>query len=154
MTPDIKIKVTDPALPEARQLINELDDYLENLYPHEANHLLSVDELRQPQVTFLVAFIDGKAIGCGAYVDRGGYAEIKRMYVRQDYRGLRIGRQLLQELEIRAAAGGLKTLRLETGVRQPEALRLYERAWYSRRNAFGGYRDDELFSVFMEKILP
>jgi len=35
----------------------------------------------------------------------------------------------------------------------PEALRLYEKAGYCRRNAFGDYRDDEYLSVFMEKIL-
>ena len=47
---------------------------------------------------------------------------------------------------------GLPALRLETGVRQPAALRLYERAGYARRGPFGGYPDDPL-SVFMEKLL-
>jgi putative acetyltransferase len=153
MTPKIEIQLTDPATPEARQLISDLDNYLESLYPHEVNHLLSVDELRKPQVTFLTAFIEGKAVGCGAYIDRGGYAEIKRMYVKPECRGLRIGSLLLQALEIKASARGLDILRLETGVRQPEALRLYEHAGYCRCNAFGEYSDDEIFSVFMEKKL-
>jgi putative acetyltransferase len=153
MTPEVKIQVSDPASLEARRLIAELDAYLEGLYPSECNHLLSVEELKKPGVTFLTAVIDGQAVGCGAYVNRGDYAEIKRMYVMPEYRGLKIGCRLLQELETKAGAAGFKILRLETGVRQPAALRLYEKAGYRRRNAFGDYRDDEYLSVFMEKTL-
>jgi putative acetyltransferase len=150
----VTIRSADPASPEARRLIQELDTYLESLYPAECNHLLSVEALRQPNVTFLTASVDGRTVGCAAYVNQDGeYAEIKRMYVMPEYRSLKIGRRLLQELELRAAAAGLHVSRLETGVYQPEALRLYERAGYTRRGAFGSYRDDERFSVFMEKKL-
>jgi putative acetyltransferase len=152
MTLGIKIEVTDPAAPEARRLIAELDTYLEGLYPPENNHLLSIEQLKQPGVTFLTAVINGRVVGCGAYVNRGDYAEIKRMYVMPEYRGLKIGRRLLEELETKVKADGLKVLRLETGVRQPAALRLYEKAGYLRRRAFNGYRDDEYLSVFLEKI--
>jgi putative acetyltransferase len=153
MTPEVKIQVTDPAAPEARRLVAELDAYLESLYPPEANHLLSVDELKKPGVTFLTAVINARVVGCGAYVNRGDYAEIKRMYVMPEYRGLKIGRRLLQELETKIGAAGLKIIRLETGVRQPVALHLYEKAGFRRRHAFGDYRDDEYLSVFMEKTL-
>jgi putative acetyltransferase len=154
MTQLVSIRVDDPASSEARRLIKELDAYLESLYPAECNHLLPVEALRQPNVTFLTASVDGKTVGCAAYVNQGKeYAEIKRMYVMPEYRSLKIGRRLLQELESRAATEGLHLSRLETGVYQPEALRLYERAGYTRRGAFGSYRDDEPFSVFMEKRL-
>jgi putative acetyltransferase len=153
MTLEIKIQVTDPASPEARRLIAELDTYLESLYPPECNHLSSVEELKNPGVTFLTAVINGWVAGCGAYVNRGDYAEIKRMYVMPEYRGLKIGRRLLQELETKVKNTGLQILRLETGVRQPEELRLYEKAGYLRRGTFGDYRDEERLSVFMEKIL-
>ena len=63
MTADIEVQVTDPAVPEARWLIAELDAYLESLYPSEANHLLSVEELKKPGVTFLTAVINGRATG-------------------------------------------------------------------------------------------
>jgi putative acetyltransferase len=151
MTPEIKL--TDPASPEARRLIAELDAYLVGLYPPECNHLLSVKELKKPGVNFLTAVVKNKAVGCGAYVGRGNYAEIKRMYVMPEFRGLKIGRRLLQELETMAQSAGFKVLRLETGIRQPEALRLYERAGYTRRSAFGDYIDDKHLSVFMEKFL-
>jgi putative acetyltransferase len=147
------VQIDDPASPEAFNLIEQLDSYLTRLYPAESNHLLPIEFLRQPNVTFLTARVDGKVAGCGAFVNHGGeYAEIKRMFVLPEFRGLKIGRRILDELESLARASGLKIARLETGVFQPEALRLYERAGYQRRRPYGDYSEDPL-SVFMEKRL-
>jgi putative acetyltransferase len=153
MSQEVAIQAVDPSLPEACRLIKELDAYLGSLYPPECNHLLPVEVLRQPNVTFLAAFLDNKMVGCGAYVNKGDYGEIKRMYVIPECRGRKIGKKLLQELEHRIASGGLKLARLETGIYQAEALGLYAGMGYRGREAFGGYRDDELMSVFMEKEL-
>jgi putative acetyltransferase len=151
--PTITVQVDDPASAAARRLIAELDEYHTHLYPMASNHLLPVEALRQPNVTFLTVRVDGQVVGCGAFVNRGGeYAEIKRMFVLPKFRGLRIGRLLLEELESLIRAAGLPGARLETGVFQPEALRLYEKAGYQRRGPFGDYADDPL-SVFMEKEL-
>jgi putative acetyltransferase len=148
----VTVERSDPALPEARWLIEQLDNYLLDLYPPASNHLLPVQALRQAGVTFLVARVDGEVAGCGAFVDRGEYAEVKRMFVLPEFRGLKIGRLLLDELESLARNAGLALARLEAGVLQPEALRLYERAGYFRRGPFGDYPEDPL-SVFMEKRL-
>jgi putative acetyltransferase len=43
-------------------------------------------------------------------------------------------------------------MRLETGVRQPEAISLYEKLGYHRIPNYGKYRDSEM-SVCFEKIL-
>src|SRR5262249_25029573 len=108
---------------------------------------------RLPTVTFLTAWVDGRVAGCGAFVNQGGeYAEIKRMFVLPEFRGLRLGRRILEELESRIRAAGLSVARLETGGWQPEALRLYENSGYQRRGPFGDYPDDPL-NVFMEKML-
>jgi putative acetyltransferase len=61
------IQPGDPSIPEARRLIAELDTYLNSLYPTERNHLLSVEALQQPNVTFLIARIDDQVAGCGQY---------------------------------------------------------------------------------------
>ncbi|MGH9853744.1 MAG: GNAT family N-acetyltransferase [Blastocatellia bacterium] len=149
----ISIRVDDPASPGARRLIEQLDGYLAGLYPAESNHLLPVESLRQPNVTFLTASVDGEIAGCGAFVNQGGeYAEIKRMFVLPEFRGLKLGRRILEELETLARASGLKLARLETGVYQSEALLLYEKAGYQPRERFGNYPEDSL-SVFMEKKL-
>jgi putative acetyltransferase len=149
----LTILPADPACPEVGHLIEQLDRYQAGLYPPESNHLLPVEALRRPNVVFLTARLDGKVVGCGAFVNQGGeYAEIKRMFVLPEARGLQVGRRLLGELEGRARAAGLRLARLETGVAQPEALRLYERSGYQRRGPFGGYAADPL-NVFMEKAL-
>lgn len=149
----VLIEIGDPDSPAARELIERLDRLMTSLYPAESNHLLSVEALRQPNVTFLTASVDEEIAGCGAFVNQGGeYAEIKRMFVLPEFRGLKLGRQLLEELENRARASGLELARLETGIHQPEALLLYEKAGYRRRGPFGDYSEDPL-SVFMEKKL-
>jgi len=149
----VTIQVDDPASPAARELIERLDGYLTGLYPAESNHLLPVESLRQPNVTFLTASVDGQIAGCGAFVNQSGeYAEIKRMFVLPEFRGLKLGRRILEELESLARASGLKIARLETGIHQSEALLLYEKAGYQRRGPFGNYPKDPL-SIFMEKRL-
>jgi putative acetyltransferase len=149
----IMVHVEDPASPDACTLIAQLDTYQTALYPPESNHLLPVEVLAQATATFVVARMDGRAAGCGAFVSHGGeYAEIKRMFVLPEARGLGIGRRILEEIERLIRAAGLPLARLETGIAQPEALRLYEKAGYQRRGPFGDYPNDPL-SVFMEKKL-
>ena len=79
-----------------------------------------------------------------------GEAELKRMFVAPEARGLKIGSQLLEALEAAAKAEGVRVIRLETGVRQPEALALYRRHGYTERGPFGAYQRDPL-STFFEK---
>ncbi|HEU0185127.1 MAG TPA: GNAT family N-acetyltransferase [Blastocatellia bacterium] len=150
---NVLIRTNDPASPPALDLIELLDNYLTGLYPAESNHLLSVEALRQPNVTFLTASVDGAVAGCGSFVNQGGeYAEIKRMFVLPEFRGLKLGRRILDEIENLARASGLELARLETGIYQPEALHLYKNAGYQPRGPFGDYAEDPL-SIFMEKKL-
>lgn len=95
---------------------------------------------------FVVAYDDvaGTPIGCGAFrdlVDERPTVEIKRMYVRPEYRGRKIGQLILRDLETRARERGAVRARLETGTRQPDAVRLYENAGYRRIPNFGDYVD-------------
>jgi putative acetyltransferase len=149
----IEISIEDPAQPEVAPLLQASDAYMASLYPAESNHLLDVGSLRQPQVAFLVARVDGKALGCGAVVDSGeGWAEVKRMFVSPAARGLKLGRRLLDEIEAIAIGRGARVLRLEMGGLQPEALGLYRSAGFIEIGPFGDYSPDPL-SIFMEKSL-
>jgi putative acetyltransferase len=115
----IEIAVEDPDQPEVALLLQASDAYMASLYPAESNHMLDMASLRQPRVAFLVARVDGKALGCGAVVDSGeGWAEVKRMFVSPAARGLKLGRLLLDEIETIAARRGARVLRLEMGARQ------------------------------------
>ena len=62
----IIIEPTDPRLPKARKLVEELDALLISLYPMESNHLVAIDRLAEPDTRFFLAEVDGKALGCGA----------------------------------------------------------------------------------------
>ena len=136
-------------------LIDALDAYQGALYPPESNYHLSVAELKASNVLFSVSRDDGgDAIGCGAVVLLEGYGEIKRMYVNPAQRGRGTAQAIITFLEQQAAHRGYTIFRLETGIHQAEALGLYERAGYARREPYGDYPNDPL-SVFMEKkILP
>jgi putative acetyltransferase len=74
------------------------------------------------------------------------------MFVTPEARGLKLGSRILAALEAAATAEGVRVLRLETGVRQPEALPLYRRHGYTERGPFGAYQRDPL-STFFEKWL-
>lgn len=147
------VNAESPDQPEVRAMLARLDAYCAALYPAESNHLLDVDALLRGDVLFLVARdVDGAAVGCAALVNRDGYGEIKRMFVDENRRGLGTGARLLEHLTMFARMAGLATLRLETGIHQPEAIRLYERAGFARRDPFGDYGPDPL-SLFMERHL-
>ena len=123
------------------------------MYPAESNHLLGLDELAQPAIRFFVARRDGAPVACGALRIDAGYGEIKRMYVMPEARGQGLGRAILARIEDEARHRGLRLLRLETGIRQAEALALYHASGYKNCAPFGEYRSDPL-SRFMEKQLP
>jgi putative acetyltransferase len=150
----IEIAPASPRAPEALALLRQSDAYFAALYPAESNHLLDVDELDRPEVSFLLARREGSALGCGALVlgPSVGEGELKRLFVVPEARGLGVGREVLLALEALARGGGVRVLRLETGVAQPESLGLYRDHGYAERGPFGGYGPDPL-SVFMERIL-
>jgi putative acetyltransferase len=150
--PEVTLEIVNPNRPDVIALINELDEFHVNLYPPESNHLLDINSLMQPNIRFMLALVQGKAIGCGAIRIQEDYAEIKRMYVRPAYRGMGIGYQVLSKLEGLAKELGLPTTRLETGIHNLDALKLYEHCGYSRRSPFGEYTDDPL-SLYYEKQL-
>ncbi|WP_246041427.1 GNAT family N-acetyltransferase [Peteryoungia ipomoeae] len=135
------------------RLLELSDAYAASLYPSESNHMVQLDELEEPDVCFLVARSGDVILGCVALVGHDdGSGEIKRMFVDEAARGLKLGKQLLQSLEAEALRRGILIVRLETGIRQPEAIGLYSKAGYVAIPPFGSYRSDPL-SLFMEKRL-
>ncbi|WP_266181272.1 GNAT family N-acetyltransferase [Dyella humicola] len=150
--PALRFDIDDPASPDIAPLIHELDGYLAELYPTGNIQPVSVEALKQPNVTFLAARVDGTPVACGACVWHEDYVEVKRMYVLPACRGLGLGKQLLEALERQVARAGGKLIRLETGTAQAEALELYGRAGYRRCAPFGEHRANPL-SICMEKSL-
>lgn len=160
MSSPIDVRPQRPDHPDVVAMLDELDLYLASLYPPEENYLLDVQALLSPEVHFVAAWQGEQAVGCGAFrrmegdATTGGlaYGEIKRMFVRTDCRGQRVGERLLEALEAEQRRQGLSLSLLETGHAQVAAVRLYERCGYARRPTFGGYADNGS-SLFYAKVL-
>src|SRR5262245_57412221 len=103
----VSITPERPDTPDARTLIAELDELLAPLYPVDSRYGYTVDKLLARGVDFYVIRADGTPAGCGGiqFFDEG-FGELKRMYVRPQYRGNGLARKLLEELENRARARG------------------------------------------------
>jgi GNAT superfamily N-acetyltransferase len=147
------ITAEHPDTRDAMQLIAELDAYLTPLYPAESRHGFSVDKLLQEAVAFFVMRHEKVPASCGGIkLFDTEYGEVKRMYVRSQFRGLGFGKRMLEHVAEYALQQGVKVLRLETGIYQLEAIGLYERCGFQRIPPFGDYKTDPL-SVFFEKRL-
>jgi GNAT superfamily N-acetyltransferase len=145
------ITLERPDSNDAIALITELEAHLQPLYPAESRHGYSVEKLIAQGVAFFVLRDDGTPAGCGGIQLFGTeYGELKRMYVRPRFRGLGFGKMLLDHLADYAREHGVGLLRLETGIHQVPAIRLYERMGFHRIPPFGSYIEDPL-SLFYEK---
>lgn len=134
-------------------MIAELEAQLEPLYPRESRHGYSVQQLLAEAVAFFLIRENGVPVGCGAVKLVGSeYAEVKRMYVRPQFRGAGLGKLMLRHLTDYAQGQGIELLRLETGIHQRAAIGLYERLGFRRIPPFGEYQNDPL-SRFYEKRL-
>ncbi|MEA2155767.1 MAG: hypothetical protein QOE11_1907 [Solirubrobacteraceae bacterium] len=151
-----KIVVVDPEHEDARYC---LDEYFAELnrrsqrgFDPSTGATALPHEVRPPAGEFLLAYLYGEAIGCGAVKHRGDApSEIKRMWISPRARGLGLGRRMLQQLEARAFAGGARTARLETSAVLTEALNLYHSAGWTEVPAFN---DEPFADHWLEKRLP
>lgn len=109
---------------------------------HEPGVPPSADDM---SVFLLARHGDGSAIACGGLrpvknaCARADVVEIKRMYVVPSARGTGIATAVLRELEDQARRLGSTRIVLETGTRQPDAIRFYEREGYTSIPLFGDY---------------
>ncbi len=144
------VEVRDEA---AQVLISRLSTELDQMYGATGDGNFAIDEFVRVGGVFLVGRLNGRPVACGAIrtMERT-LAEVKRMYVEPDVRGRGLGRRILAELEARARLAGYTTLRLETGDRQPEAIRLYEAAGYHRIERYGIYRDNVHSACFEKRL--
>jgi GNAT superfamily N-acetyltransferase len=147
------VTVEDPHSDAATRLIKNLSAELGERYGDDGSGAFSPDDVRVRRGTFVVAWLDGRAVGCGALrpLERG-VGEVKRMFVERDARRKGIAKTILGKIETIACVRGYRTLRIETGILQPEAVNLYKAAGYQRVRCYGRYVDNPL-SVCFEKRL-
>jgi GNAT superfamily N-acetyltransferase len=138
----------------SRELQDEFFEYVRDRYPGwEPGMIPSADpaEVAPPNGSWVVAYADGSAVGCGG-VKRleGAVGEVKRVWLRPAARGRGIGRALMEALESDGRSLGLERLRLDTGDRQPEALGLFRALGYREIDDYNG---NPFASHWMEKEL-
>ncbi|MFD7440978.1 GNAT family N-acetyltransferase [Streptomyces sp. NPDC059909] len=122
---------------------------------------LDASMFRPPRGLYLLAYDDlGRPVATGGWRtqdrnDEGyadGDAELKRMYVVPEARGLGLARRILTALEEDARAAGRTRMVLETGTAQPEAIGLYTSSGYELCAKFGHYREYENSRCFAKPL--
>lgn len=138
----VAVAVEPPDSADARACLSsyfrELAARFEGGYDAAGDSTAPDEKMRPPGGVFVVARLDGRAVGCGGLkrVDEAG-GEIKRVWTSPDVRGLGVARTIMRRLEAEARQMGLKTVRLDTNKALFEA-----RAFYLRR----GYREVARFN--------
>ncbi|WP_299208520.1 GNAT family N-acetyltransferase [uncultured Dokdonia sp.] len=143
---------TTAAHTDFKMLVQLLDNDLarrdgdEHAFYHQFN---TIDSLKH----CVVLYQESNAVGCGAIKTYNPTTvEVKRIYIIDSQRGKGLATQVLTNLESWAKELGYTRCVLETGVRQPEAIALYEKNGYARIPNYGQYIGVEN-SVCFEKLL-
>lgn len=104
-----------------------------------------------PRGVFLVASRGDALLGCGGIKGTGkGYAEVKRLWISPEARGLGLARTLMAALETRALELGIDLLRLDSNSALQEAVAMYRKWNWTEIERFN---DDPYPDVFFEKRL-
>ncbi len=137
----VSLAVEDPTTRDARwcidQYFSELNARFEGGFDPSQTIPADAHELVPPAGALLIARLRGQPIGCGALkFHRGAPADLKRMWVAPEARGLGLGRRILMELEEYARSAGVRIVRLETNRTLKEAIQLYRSSGYHEVAAF------------------
>jgi DNA-binding MarR family transcriptional regulator/N-acetylglutamate synthase-like GNAT family acetyltransferase len=137
----VHFAIEDPSSADARwcveQYFAELDARFDVGFDPALSISADASELTPPAGALVIARLRERAIGCGALKLHGSApAELKRMWVSSDARGLGLGRRILEELERHAREAGAAVVRLETNRALTEAIALYRRSGYVEVDAF------------------
>ena len=136
----ISLKRTSSNDPHFLELVNHLDADLYERDGELMSTFFGQHNLVPNLDTVIVAYKDHKPIGCGAFKPFDPQTvEVKRMFVFSNERNQGIASQILRGLEVWARELGNKICILETGIRQPEAIRLYEKNGYESIPNFPPY---------------
>ncbi len=152
----VTIAVETPLQDDVRELVRDLNAYLNPLSPKEFQFQMTVEQMADDRTTLFVARDQtGRAVGMGALkVETPELAEVKRMFTRPEVRGQRVGAALLSAVETLAREKGIAVLKLETGEGEGfvPAHRVYVKGGFTRCGAFLDYPDSG-YSAFFEKRL-
>jgi len=149
---DVEIRPSRYGAPAAQNLIAAAQAELTERYGSADENPIESGEFDPPEGAFLIAWRDGTPVACAGWrtiahiLEHTGLpedvAELKRMYAVPEARGTGVARVLLAAVEESARSQGMRRIILETGTKQPEALRFYDRNGYDRIANYGYYKDE------------
>jgi GNAT superfamily N-acetyltransferase len=149
----VRLRAAGYDSPVARALVAAVQQEYVARYGGPDEAVVDPAEFVPPAGLFLVAEVDGEPAGCGAWrVHSPGVVEVKRVYVAAEARRLGLAQVLMDALEASASAAGHRSVVLNSGDRQPEALALYRRRGYRPVPGYGVYADSP-GAVFLGKQL-
>lgn len=149
----MQIRIDDLTSPEIAELLNE---HLTDMYassPPESVHALDLSKLRKPEITFWSAWDNNNLLGCGALKELDPtQGEIKSMRSANRFRGMGVGKKMLEHILAVAKERNYRRLSLETGTVDffLPARKLYERYGFEYCGPFADYQEDP-YSAFMTK---
>ena len=147
----MRIRVDDLRGPEIAELLGTHVAFCRASSPPESTHVLDLDALRAPEITFWSAWDGAGLVGCAALKELApAHGEVKSMHTAAPYRGRGVGFRLLEQIVAEARSRGYRRLSLETGSMEAfgPARALYARFGFVECPPFGDYRLDPN-SVFM-----
>lgn len=140
-----------PALRSMEAYFRELDERFAGGFDPGDTLISDAPAMRPPTGSFLIAEAETAAIGCGGIVRIDDEtAELKRMWVDPNWRGVGVGRRLLARLEGEAVTLGYRRVVLDTNRVLTEAVAMYERSGY---DAIGRYNDNPYAHHWFAKTL-
>ena len=146
------IKRTNSSDPDFQSLVKELDKDLWSRY-EELQHTYSQYNKVPDLPTVVLAYENNKPVGCGCFKHFDERSlEIKRMFVAPANRGTGVAAAVLNELLNWARELNYSNTVLETGTRQHEAIRFYQREGFTIIDNYGPYIGMET-SICMKKQL-
>jgi putative acetyltransferase len=147
----MQIRVDDLRGPEIAELLATHVAFCRSSSPPESTHVLDLDALRSPDITFWSTWDGGGLLGCAALKELDpAHGEIKSMHTAAQHRGRGVGLGLLRHIVAEARSRAYRRLSLETGSMEAftAARALYARFGFVVCPPFGDYRLDPN-SVFM-----
>ena len=148
----ITFKRTTSDNEDFRMLIKELDEDLWSRYEERQAFYDQYNKIENNQ-NVIVAYHGNAGVGCGCFKKFDDLSvEVKRMYVKPEYRGQGIAAGILDALEKWASELNILVAVLETGIKQNEAMHLYRKSGYIVIENYGPYKNMPE-SVCMQKRL-
>ena len=101
----------------------------------------------------IIAYVNSEAVGCAAikFFDKDIF-EVKRVFVKEKFRGFGIAKEMMIRIEDIAREKGLVSLVVETYKDFSSAINLYKKLSYEIIENYGQYKDLEK-SICMRKII-